>query len=136
MAAGNPTRRIGVLLTAADWSILFEALRRFAMENEAAGRGRRGGAVKNALKFDRNGRATLVAPGDIDAVHTVHMSSTGHRDGVAPRGRRLPLDRGAAGRPGASRRRRHDGPGVTRPPTRSRRHARCSRPRSTRSTPR
>ena len=38
MAAGNPTRRIGVLLTAAEWSILFEALRRFAMENEAAGR--------------------------------------------------------------------------------------------------
>jgi hypothetical protein len=38
MAAGNPTRRIGVLLTAAEWSILFEALRRFAMENEAVGR--------------------------------------------------------------------------------------------------
>lgn len=38
MAVGNPIRRIGVLLTAAEWSILFEALRRFAMENEAAGR--------------------------------------------------------------------------------------------------
>ena len=38
MAVGNPTRRIGVLLTVAEWSILFEALRRFAMENEAAGR--------------------------------------------------------------------------------------------------
>ena len=38
MAVGNPSRRIGVLLTAAEWSILFEALRRFAMENEAAGR--------------------------------------------------------------------------------------------------
>jgi hypothetical protein len=31
----------------------------------------------NALKFGRNGWATLVAPGDIDAVHTVHMSTTG-----------------------------------------------------------
>jgi hypothetical protein len=38
MAAGNPTRHIGVLLSAAEWSILFEALRRFAMENEAADR--------------------------------------------------------------------------------------------------
>jgi hypothetical protein len=38
MAAGNPTRPIRVLLTAPEWSILFEALRRFAMENEAAGR--------------------------------------------------------------------------------------------------
>jgi hypothetical protein len=38
MAAANPTRRIGVLLSAAEWSILFEALRRFAMESEAAGR--------------------------------------------------------------------------------------------------
>lgn len=38
MAVGNPTRRIGVLLTAAEWNILFEALRRFAMESEAAGR--------------------------------------------------------------------------------------------------
>ena len=40
----------------------------------------------NALKFGRNGWATLVAPGDIDAVHTVHMSATGtvtvwHRTG-------------------------------------------------------
>jgi hypothetical protein len=32
MASGNPIRRIGVLLTAAEWSILLEALRRFAME--------------------------------------------------------------------------------------------------------
>ena len=30
-----------------------------------------------APKFDRNGWATLVTPGDIDAVHTVHMSTTG-----------------------------------------------------------
>jgi hypothetical protein len=30
----------------------------------------------NALKFGRNGWATLVAPGDIDAVGTVHMSAT------------------------------------------------------------
>jgi hypothetical protein len=45
----------------------------------------------NALKFGRNGWATLVAPGDIDAVHTVHMSTTGTvtvwhrtRDGYEP----------------------------------------------------
>ena len=108
MAVGNPSRRIGVLLTAAEWSILFEALRRFAMENEAAGRpdrarsyaaraqqdddlqargrrrrgGGRAGAVINALTFGRSGWATLVAPGDIDAVHTVHMSTTvWHRTG-------------------------------------------------------
>jgi hypothetical protein len=31
----------------------------------------------NALKFDRNGRATLVAPGGLDAVHAVHISTTG-----------------------------------------------------------
>jgi hypothetical protein len=39
-----------------------------------------------APKFDRYGWATLVTPGDIDAVHTVHMSTTGsvtvwHRTG-------------------------------------------------------
>jgi len=38
MAVGNPARRIGVMLSAAEWGMLFEALRRFAMENEAVGR--------------------------------------------------------------------------------------------------
>src|SRR5829696_1919334 len=52
----------------------------------ARGRRRRGGgragAVINALTFGRSGWATLVAPGDIDAVHTVHMSTTvWHRTG-------------------------------------------------------
>jgi len=49
MAVGNPTRRSGVLLTAAEWSILFEALRRFAMENEAAGRPDRAGLTQRVL---------------------------------------------------------------------------------------
>jgi hypothetical protein len=36
MAVGNPTRRIGVLLTAAEWSILFEALRRSRWKTRAS----------------------------------------------------------------------------------------------------
>jgi hypothetical protein len=31
----------------------------------------------NALEFGRNGWDTLVAPGDIGAVHAVHISTTG-----------------------------------------------------------